>query len=111
MSTIFNKIIQKEIPADIVYEDDEILAFKDIHPIAPVHLLIVPKKEIADLQSVSLEDLPLVAKAISVVQKLAAEFGIEDGYRLIVNNGSGAGQSIAHLHFHLVGGRTFAWGG
>lgn len=109
MGTIFKKIIDKEMPADIVFEDDFIVAFKDIHPIAPVHILIVPKKEIADLQSLKEEDFPLLGKIVAIAQKLAAQYGITKGYRLIVNNGPLAGQSILHLHFHLVGGRSLKW--
>lgn len=104
-STIFGKIIAGELPADKVFENDRIIAFKDIHPVAPVHILIVPKKEIPDLQSVSKEDLPLIAEIIEVAQKLAKEYHILDGYRLLTNNGSMAGQIIFHLHFHLIGGR------
>jgi len=105
MTTIFSKIIKGELPADKVFENDRIIAIKDIHPVAPIHLLIISKKEIPDLQSVESEDLPLVAEMISVAQDLARQFGIADGYRLITNNGSNAGQIIFHLHFHLIGGR------
>lgn len=103
--TIFSQIIRGELPADKVFENDRILAFKDIHPAAPVHLLIVPKKEIPDLQSVAPEDLPLIGEIVAVAQTLAEKFGVADGYRLITNNGSMAGQVIFHLHFHLIGGR------
>lgn len=103
--TIFGKIIKGELPADKVFENERILAIKDLHPKAPVHLLIMPKKEIEDLQSMAPEDLPLMAEIIAVAQKLAKEFNVEKGYRLITNNGSDAGQIIFHLHFHLIGGR------
>ena len=103
MTTIFGKIINREIPAEIVFENDKVIAIKDIHPNAPVHLLIIPKKEIPDLQS--LEDYALMGEVVKVAQKLAEEFDITDGYRLLTNNGSGAGQTIFHLHFHLLGGR------
>jgi histidine triad (HIT) family protein len=103
--TIFSQIIRGELPADIVFENDRILAFKDINPVAPVHLLIVPKKEIPDLQSVAPEDLPLMGEIVEIAQALAEVFGVADGYRLITNNGSMAGQVIFHLHFHLIGGR------
>lgn len=106
MSTIFSKIISGEIPADKVFENERVVAFKDIDPAAPVHILIVPKKEIPDLQSVTAEDLPLVAEMVSIAQTLAQRFEITDGYRLLTNNGSQAGQTIFHLHFHLIGGRT-----
>jgi len=104
MATIFGKIIKKELPADIVFENEKIIAFKDINPSAPVHLLIVPKKEIRDLQSLKPEDYPLLGEVVAVAQKLAEEFKITDGYRLLVNNGALAGQTIFHLHFHLIGG-------
>ena len=105
MTTIFGKIIKGELPAEKVFENDRILAIKDLYPKAPIHLLIMPKKEIKNLQSLSPEDLGLMAEIIAVAQKLAKEFKIEDGYRLITNNGSDAGQIIFHLHFHLIGGR------
>lgn len=105
MTSIFEKIIKGELPAEKVFENERILAIKDIHPAAPVHLLIIIKKPIPDLQSVTLEDLPLIAEVVTVAQSLAAQFGITDGYRLLTNNGSPAGQSIFHLHFHLIGGR------
>jgi histidine triad (HIT) family protein len=105
MTTLFSKIIKGELPATKVFENERILAIKDINPAAPVHLLIISKKEIHDLQSVTAEDLPLVAEMISVSQELAKKFGVEKGYRLLTNNGSSAGQTIFHLHFHLIGGR------
>jgi histidine triad (HIT) family protein len=105
MTTVFGKIIRGEIPADIVFENERIVAFKDIHPVAPVHLLILPKKEIRDLQSLVEEELPLMSEIITVAQLLAARYGITGGYRLLTNNGAGAGQTIFHLHFHLIGGR------
>jgi len=106
MTTIFGKIIAGEMPAEKVFENERILAIKDIFPKAPVHLLIMPKKEISNLQSVSKDDLPLVSEMIEVAQQLADEYEIADGYRLIVNNGAEAGQSVSHLHFHLIGGKT-----
>lgn len=105
MTTIFSKIIKGEIPADKVFENERIVAIKDIHPAAPVHILIISKKEIPNFQSVTAEDLPLLAEMMSVAQELAKRFGIAEGYRLLTNNGSSAGQSIFHLHFHLIGGR------
>jgi histidine triad (HIT) family protein len=110
MTTLFGKIIAGEIPADVVFENDRIIAFKDIKPAAPVHILIVTKKEIRNIQSVEEEDLPLVGEIITVAQQLAKQFGIEGGYRLLTNNGSLAGQSIYHLHFHLIGGRQHQLG-
>jgi histidine triad (HIT) family protein len=105
MTTIFGKIISGEMPADVVYETDHVIAIKDIHPVAPVHLLIMPKKEIKDLQSATPEDLALIQECILAAQELAQEFGVADGYRLLTNNGPTAGQSVFHLHFHLIGGR------
>ncbi len=105
MTTVFGKIIKGELPAEKVFENERILAIKDIHPVAPVHILIMPKKEIPDLQSVVPEDLPLLSEICAVAQQLAKEFHIEKGYRLLTNNGSDAGQIIFHLHFHLIGGR------
>lgn len=105
MATIFNKIIKGELPAEKVFENERIVAFKDINPAAPIHILIVPKKEIPDLQSVKPEDYPLIGEIVGVAQDLAKRFGITEGYRLLTNNGPLAGQTILHLHFHLIGGR------
>ena len=105
MTTIFGEIIKGELAAEKVFENERILAIKDLHPKAPVHILIMPKKEIEDLQSVAAADLPLIAEMVAVAQQLAKEFKIENGYRLITNNGSDAGQIIFHLHFHLIGGK------
>ena len=105
MTTIFGKIISGEIPAEKVFENERILVIKDINPRAPVHLLIMPKKEIPDLQSVAPEDLPLISEMIAVAQQLANENNITEGYRLIVNNGPLSGQTVSHLHFHLIGGQ------
>lgn len=106
--SIFTQIIDKKIPADIVYENDFVFAIKDISPQAPVHLLIIPKKEIATLQLIKEEDQPLFIEMMKAVQHLAKEFAIENGYRLVVNNGKGAGQTVYHLHFHLLGGKTMS---
>ena len=101
MTSLFSKIIKGEIVAQRYFENERIIAIQDLYPAAPVHILIIPKKEIRDLQSVSIEDLPLIGEIITVAQKLAREFKILDGYKLIVNNGPSAGQTIFHLHFHL----------
>lgn len=103
--TIFGKIIRGEIPSEKVFENDRILAIKDIYPAAPVHILIMPKKDIADIQSLKPEDYALLGEIVQVAQDLAREHGIEKGYRLLTNNGPSAGQSVFHLHFHLIGGR------
>ena len=105
-STIFGKIISGELPAEKVFENERILAIKDRYPAAPVHLLIMPKKEIKDIQSIEKEDLGLISEIMTVAQQLAKEFGVEKGYRLLTNNGPSAGQSIFHLHFHLIGGKV-----
>ncbi|ROL59279.1 histidine triad nucleotide-binding protein [Bacteroidetes/Chlorobi group bacterium MS-B_bin-24] len=108
--TIFGKIIKKEIPAEIVYEDDEVLAFKDIAPQAPVHILIIPKKEIPTSNDIADEDAPLIGKLFVVAKKLARDFDVADsGYRLVINCNKDAGQAVYHLHLHLLGGRKFAW--
>lgn len=106
MTTVFGKIVRGEISCQKVFENERILAFKDIAPKAPVHILIIPKKEIPNLQSVSKEDLHLVTEMISVAQNLAAEMGIAEGYRLLTNNGKDGGQLVHHLHFHLIGGKS-----
>ena len=104
--TIFSKIIRKELPADIVYEDDEIIAFRDINPQAPVHLLIVPKVEIATVNDIRPAQAELIGKLVLTAQRLAADAGIaEDGYRLVINCNRHGCQEVFHLHLHLIGGR------
>lgn len=103
--TIFEKIIDGEIASEKVFESENIVAIKDLHPVAPVHFLIITRKVIPDLQSLQQDDLPLIGEVVQVAQKLAKEFDIEKGYRLLTNVGPSAGQSIYHLHFHLIGGR------
>ncbi len=105
MTTVFGKIIEGSLPSEKVYEDEDIIAIKDIAPVARVHILIMPKKSFHDLQSLPPEEFYLLGKIVAVAQKLAKEYGIEEGYRLLTNNGKGAGQTIFHLHFHLIGGR------
>jgi histidine triad (HIT) family protein len=106
MNTVFGLIIQGKLPAKKVFENERILAIEDIHPVAPVHILIMPKKEIANMQAVDPEDYPLIMEIMKVAQEIAEEKGIGDGYRLLTNNGEIAGQTIFHLHFHLIGGRV-----
>lgn len=106
MSTVFGLIIEGKIPSRKVFENERILAIEDIHPIAPVHILIMPKKEIPNIQSIEPQDYSLIGEIMEVAQRLAEEKGIEDGYRLLTNNGPDAGQTIFHLHFHLIGGRV-----
>lgn len=105
MTTVFGRIIRGELPCEKVFENERILAIKDIHPVAPVHLLIMPKKEIVALQSVQEEDLALMGEIVKVAQQLAEEFDVADGYRLLTNSGAEAGQTVMHLHFHLIGGK------
>jgi len=106
MSTIFTKIINKEIDADVLYEDDDVLAFRDISPKAPTHVLIIPKKEIATVNDVEDEDAALLGKLFLTAKRIAKDEGIaESGYRLIVNCRDDGGQEVYHLHMHLVGGR------
>jgi histidine triad (HIT) family protein len=108
--TIFSKIINKEIPADILYEDEEVLAFRDINPKAPVHVLIIPRKPLKDIGEATDEDAMLLGRCMLVAGKLARELGVaESGYRLVTNKGEAAGQTVFHLHFHLLGGRDFSW--
>jgi histidine triad (HIT) family protein len=111
MSTdcLFCKIAAKQIPAKIVYEDDEVFAFEDINPQAPVHILICPKKHFASLSHAAPEDQTLVGKVALTAAKLAGERNLGAGYRTIMNTGAGAGQTVHHLHMHLLGGRTFHW--
>lgn len=106
MSTVFGMIIEGKLPSKKVFENERILAIEDIHPVAPVHILLMPKKPIRDLQSVSSEDLPLIQEIVQVAQQIAEEKGIAAGYRLLTNNGSDGGQVIFHLHFHLIGGKV-----
>ena len=104
--TIFSKIIKREIPADIVYEDDEVLAFRDINPQAPVHVLIIPKVEIATVNDIQPEQAELIGKMVLAAQHIAKQEGIaEDGYRLVVNCNRHGCQVVFHLHLHLMGGR------
>ena len=105
MATVFGLIIEGKLPAKKVFENDRILAIWDIHPVAPVHILIMPKKPIANLQAMEEVDLPLLGEIVQVAQKIAEELGIEEGYRLLTNNGAPSGQTVFHLHFHLIGGR------
>ncbi len=109
METIFSKIIDREIPADIVYEDDLCLAFRDVNPQAPTHILVIPKQAIARLADATDADQPLLGHLMLVASHIAKEQGVEDAYRLVVNNGEGAGQSVFHLHLHILAGRSFNW--
>ena len=106
MDCIFCRIASGEIPTDFAYQDDQIVAFKDIHPIAPVHLIVIPSEHIASLAAMTGEHAALVGQMVSVANRLAAEAGISDkGYRLVANCGPDAGQEVPHLHLHIIGGR------
>ena len=108
--TIFSKIIRREIPADIVYEDDLVLAFKDIAPQAPTHILVIPKKPIPKLSEAKAEDTALLGHLMLKAKDIAADAGLaKGGYRLVMNNGEGVGQTVFHLHVHILGGRPMAW--
>jgi histidine triad (HIT) family protein len=108
--TIFSKIINREIPADILFEDDEVLAFSDVSPQAPVHFLVIPKQPIATINDIQPEQAHLVGKMVLTAQKLAKEKGIsEKGYRLVMNCNEDGGQTVSHIHMHVLGGRSLSW--
>ena len=107
--TIFEKIVAREIPAKIVYEDDDVLAFHDVNPQAPVHVLIVPKKAIPRLADASASDEAVLGKLLLTAKKIATELGLTNGYRVVINNGPDAGESVPHLHVHVLGKRALAW--
>lgn len=107
--TIFAKIVRREIPADIVYEDDLVFAFRDIAPQAPVHILVIPKKPIPKLADASPEDAELLGHLLLIIKQIAAEEKLDNGYRVVVNNGPDGGQTVDHLHFHILGGRQMQW--
>jgi len=107
---IFCKIVSRESPADIVYEDDDSIAFKDINEQAPIHILLIPKKHIRSVVEIEEEDLQLIGHLVSVASKIADQTGIsEKGFRLVLNTGLESGQSVWHIHIHLLGGRKMAW--
>ncbi|MEO2045927.1 MAG: histidine triad nucleotide-binding protein [Pirellulales bacterium] len=107
--TIFKKIIDKEIPAEILYEDEHCLAFNDVAPRAPVHVLVIPKKEIASIDAMDNNDTELLGHLWMVIRDLAAQLELDSGYRVVVNCGEQGGQTVDHLHFHLLGGRMLSW--
>lgn len=108
-NTIFGKIIRQEIPVERVYEDDQALAFRDINPQAPVHLLVIPKEHIESLATIAPEQQALMGHLMGVIQQVATEAGLTDGYRVVTNIGSDGGQTVPHLHFHILGGRGLGW--
>ena len=104
---IFCQIAQRKIPSEIAYEDDEVIAFKDNQPLAPVHLLVIPKHHLRSLNDVTSEQEPMIAHLLGVIRRLAGEFGVaESGYRVVTNTGTDGGQVVGHLHFHLLGGQA-----
>lgn len=107
---IFCRIVEKKIPAQVEYENQEVIAFRDINPQAPHHLLIIPKRHIPTIADITRDDLPLVGEMVAVANHLATELGLkESGYRLVINCGESSGQAIFHLHLHLLGGRKMSW--
>ena len=107
--TIFQKSIEKQFPADIVHEDDQSLAFRDIHPQAPTHILIIPKRRISSLADATDDDVALLGHLLIVACRLAQKLGLTNGYRTVINCGPDGGQSVDHLHVHLLGGRVLGW--
>jgi histidine triad (HIT) family protein len=107
--TIFKRIIDKEIPADVVYEDDRCLAFRDINPQAPVHFLVIPRKEITSLAAAGADDAALLGHLLTVARQLAPQMGLAQGYRVVINSGRDGGQTVDHLHLHVLGGRRMEW--
>lgn len=107
--TIFTKIINREIDADIVYEDDQCLAFRDVNPQAPVHVLLIPKKPVESLDALDAVDAELAAHLMLKVPQVAADLGLSNGYRTVVNTGADGGQTVFHLHIHIMGGRSLSW--
>lgn len=107
--TIFSKIIRREIPADIVYEDNLAIAFKDVNPQAPVHILVIPKEPIAKLADAESKDHALMGHLLLTVKRVAEQAGLSDGYRVVINTGPDGGQTVYHLHIHILGGRPMEW--
>ena len=107
--TLFEKIIQRHIPADIVFEDDQVLAFKDINPAAPTHVLVIPKRPISRIDAANAEDQSLIGHLMLKAAEIARELKLENGFRLVINNGPDGGESVPHLHCHILGGRALRW--
>ena len=108
--TLFEKIIAREIPADIVYEDDHCVAFRDLHPQAPVHVLVVPRKPVVNVAQATDDEALLLGRVLLAARNVAKQLGLaESGYRLVLNNGEHGGQTVFHLHCHVLGGRPLAW--
>lgn len=109
MNCLFCKIVNKEIPAKIAYEDEKVLVFHDINPQAPLHILLIPKKHIESIMEIKEEDKDIILQIYQVIQKIAKEENLSQGFRVVANYGRDAGQTVFHLHFHLLSGRLFAW--
>jgi histidine triad (HIT) family protein len=107
--TIFKRIIDREIPAKIVYEDEHCLAFEDIRPVAPTHLVVIPKKEIASVDEVTEADAQVIGHLFVAMRTIAAKLGLNSGYRVVTNCGRDAGQEVMHIHFHMLAGRKLSW--
>jgi histidine triad (HIT) family protein len=107
--TIFGKILRREIPADIVYEDDLVLAFKDVTPQAPTHILVIPKKPIPQISLAEDSDRELLGHLLLTAKKVADRVGLKNGYRIVINNGEDGGQTVYHLHLHILGDRQMKW--
>lgn len=107
--TIFKRIIDREIPAKIVYEDEQCLAFEDIHPVAPTHLVVITKQEIISVDDITEADEQIIGHLFVAIRAIAAQLGLADGYRVVTNCGRDAGQEVLHLHFHLLAGRKLTW--
>ena len=107
--TIFGKIIRKEIPANIIYEDELAIAFTDINPQAPIHILVIPKKAIAKLSDAESHDHALMGHLLLTVKRVAQQVGLNNGYRVVINTGADGGQTVDHMHLHILGGRQMSW--
>ena len=108
-TTLFEKIIAREIPAEIVFESDTVIAFRDINPQAPMHILVCPKKPVPMVSEATTQDREVLGELMLVAAQIASDEGYGDAFRLVVNNGSAVGQTVFHIHVHLLGGRTFSW--
>lgn len=110
MDCVFCKIINKEIPSDIIYEDSDVIAFNDLDPQAPIHFLVIPKKHIQSIATLEEADSQIISHVFATIKKITSEKGLdENGYRVVTNVGEDGGQSVPHLHFHVLGGRGFKW--
>ena len=108
-STVFDKIISREIPADVLFEDEQCLAFRDINPQAPIHFLVIPKRQIVRLADATDEDGGLLGHLLLVARRVAADQGLDNGFRAVINSGDDGGQTVDHIHVHVLGGRALAW--